>query len=252
MTTPPRRIFIGDVHGHYDGLMQLFDAISPTRADQIYFVGDLIDRGPKSAQVIEFVRRYNYPCVLGNHELLLLDAFPDGGTNMSAFQNWLYSGGQTTLSSYSTTEGLLAHIEWLKTLPLYLDLGDIWLVHAGIDPRKPLKQQTHQEFCWVREPFQSLEQPYFNDKLVIVGHTITFTLPDVEPGQIAQGPGWLGIDTGAYHSKSGWLTAVDVDNARVYQTNVFQKQVRTRSLKDAIATISPQKISRRARQPVES
>ncbi|MBE9080068.1 serine/threonine protein phosphatase [Romeria aff. gracilis LEGE 07310] len=249
MTNPPRRIFIGDVHGHYDGLMQLFETIAPARGDQIYFVGDLIDRGPKSAHVIEFVRKNNYPCVLGNHEQLLLDAFPNGGTNMAAFQNWLYSGGQTTLASYSTTDHLLAHIEWLKKLPLFLDLGDIWLVHAGIDPRKPLGQQTSQDFCWVREPFQSFERPYFTDKLVIVGHTITFTLPDVSPGQIAQGPGWLGIDTGAYHSKSGWLTAVDIDNALVYQANVFQKATRTRSLKDAIAPISPQKIGRRARQP---
>jgi serine/threonine protein phosphatase 1 len=67
-----RRIIIGDVHGHYDGLMLLLDSIEPTTDDQIYFLGDLIDRGPKSAQVVDFVRENNYGCVLGNHEQMAL------------------------------------------------------------------------------------------------------------------------------------------------------------------------------------
>ena len=55
-----RRIFIGDIHGHYDGLMMLLDEIAPTAEDQVYFLGDLIDRGPSSAQVLEFVQKSGY------------------------------------------------------------------------------------------------------------------------------------------------------------------------------------------------
>ena len=64
----PRRIFVGDVHGHYAGLMSLFEAVAPDSADQVYFVGDLIDRGPQSSQVVDYVRQQGHRCVLGNHE----------------------------------------------------------------------------------------------------------------------------------------------------------------------------------------
>ncbi len=234
-----RRIFIGDVHGHYAGLMRLTEMIAPTATDTLYFVGDLIDRGPRSAQVVEFVRQHNYPCVLGNHEHLLLNAFPDENPNLGAFQGWLNSGGQPTLTSYPTTEDLLEHVEWLKTLPLYLDLGDILLVHAGLNPQKSLANQSQIDLCWIRDEFHRHPVPFFPDKRVVTGHTITFTLPGVAPGQIAQGPGWLDIDTGGYHPKSGWLTAVDIDHELVYQVNTKTQAKRTKSLAAAIAIVEP-------------
>ena len=86
-------------------------------------------------------------------------------------------------------------------------------------------KQTTEQLCWVRDEFHSIRQPYFPDKLIIIGHTITFTLPGVSPGKLAQGQGWLDIDTGAYHPKSGWLTGLDITNRRVYQVNVFQHKV---------------------------
>ncbi|MGB7086104.1 MAG: metallophosphoesterase family protein [Phormidesmis sp.] len=245
-----RRIFIGDVHGHYDALMQLVNMLGLTQGDTLYFVGDLIDRGPKSAQVVEFVRQGNYPCVLGNHECLLVDAFPDQNSDLGAFQGWLVSGGQPTLTSYASTDALLAHIDWFKTLPLYLDLGDVLLVHAGLNPKKPLAKQTHMDFCWIRDAFHSHPQAVLPDKRIVTGHTITFTLPGVEPGQLAQGPGWLDIDTGAYHPKSGWLTAADLDNALAYQVNSFTQASRTRLLNEITISVDPEAVQprKKARQ----
>lgn len=225
-----RRIFIGDVHGHYDGLMQLLAAIAPTENDQVYFVGDLIDRGPASSQVVEYVRQHADGCVMGNHEQLLLSAFVGGQVNGTALQAWLHSGGQSTLASYDNIDLLTEHLTWLRKLPAYIDLGDVWLVHAGIDPQVPIAEQTFNEFCWVRDDFHNHPTPCFADKLVVTGHTITFTFPDVEPGQVVAGPGWLDIDTGAYHPKSGWLTGLDLDNEQVYQVNVYSKVQRQRSL----------------------
>ena len=245
-----RRIFIGDVHGHYDGLMQLVAMIAPTLEDRLHFVGDLIDRGPKSFQVMEYVRQSGYPCVLGNHEHLLLNAFPEDNPNLGAFQGWLYSGGQPTLTSYPDTEKLLEHVEWLRELPLYIDLGDIFLVHAGLDPSKPLRQQTQIDLCWIRDIFHSSPAPFFDNKLVITGHTITFTLPGVKPGEIARGAGWLDIDTGAYHPKSGWMTAVDVDNGLVYQTNTITQAKRMTSLDKASVQIEPAAVRPRQRKHV--
>ena len=248
-----RRLFIGDVHGHYDGLMQLLNKIALTDQDRLYFVGDLIDRGPKSAQVVKFVRHRADGCVLGNHEQLLLEAFPQDGAHLPMLQGWLYSGGQATLSSYGEVEDLLKDIDWIRGLPLYLDLDDVWLVHAGVNPKLPVEKQTQQDLCWIRNAFHSSTEAYFADKLIITGHTITFTLPGVAPGQIAQGRGWLDIDTGAYHPKSGWLTAVDLDNALVHQVHVVQGTLRSRPLSEAVYTIKPAQIRpRRSQIPAKS
>lgn len=241
-----RRIVIGDVHGHYDGLMTLLEAIAPNSDDQVYFVGDLIDRGPKSAQVLHFVKESPYHCLLGNHEQMLLDVFGDAEINGQALQAWLYSGGHATVNSYGDDGVPQEDIDWIATLPTYLDLGDIWLVHAGVNPRLPLEKQTAEDFCWIREEFHSSRQPYFRDKLIITGHTITFTLPGVAPGKLAQGNGWLDIDTGAYHQKSGWLTGLDVTNGLVYQVNVSsRRRVRKLSLKDAVARVEPSQVTKR-------
>lgn len=240
--TNQRRIVIGDVHGHYEGLMTLLEAIAPDSEDQLYFLGDLIDRGPKSSQVVDFVKNHNYPCLLGNHEQMLLNVLCNGRASTPAMQSWLYSGGQATVASYQEATIPHEHLEWFQELPTYLDLGDIWLTHAGVDPELPLTEQTAEEFCWIRDEFHSIEQPYFADKLIIIGHTITFTFPGVAPGQLAQGKGWLGIDTGAYHPRSGWLTGLDTTNDLVYQVNVFKKLVRTMPLQEAAIAIDPSQI----------
>jgi serine/threonine protein phosphatase 1 len=237
--TSYRRIVIGDVHGHYEGLMTLFEAIAPSSDDQVYFLGDLIDRGPQSAQVVDFVKDNGYHCLLGNHEQMLLSILTNPSTSASILQTWLYSGGQATVASYQKALIPQEHIEWFKNLPVYLDLGDIWLVHAGVDPYLPLEEQTADQFCWVRDRFHTTEKPYFPDKLIIVGHTITFTLPGVVPGKLAQGQGWLDIDTGAYHSRSGWLTGLDATNWQVYQVNVHNNCLRVLSLEEAVTIVAP-------------
>jgi serine/threonine protein phosphatase 1 len=238
----PRRIFIGDVHGHYDGLISLLTAIAPASDDQVYFLGDLIDRGPQSSQVVDFVRNSPYLCLLGNHEQLLLESFPTGEVHEPALQAWLYSGGRATVSSYKDVDLLMEHLQWMATLPTYLDLDDIWLAHAGLHPELPVEQQTPQELCWIREEFHSSQTAYFPDKLIITGHTITFTLPGVAPGELAQGQGWIDIDTGAYHPRSGWLTGLDITNQKVYQFNVFQHTLRILPLEEATAKVEPNRV----------
>lgn len=243
--TSHRRIVIGDVHGHYNGLMGLLEAISPDKEDEIYFIGDLIDRGPQSSKVVEFVKNNADGCILGNHEQMLIDVVSGGEMAAQVQQSWLYSGGYATITSYPDATIPEEHLEWMKNLPIYLDLGDVLLVHAGVDPKMPLEAQTSDQLCWVRDEFHSMETPYFSDKLIVIGHTITFTLPGVVPGKIAQGQGWIDIDTGAYHPKSGWLTGFDITNNQVYQFNVHQQRSRILTLKEAVTSIEPSKIKRR-------
>jgi serine/threonine protein phosphatase 1 len=245
-----RRIIIGDVHGHYAGLMQLLDEIAPATDDAVYFLGDLIDRGPQSCQVIDFVRYSPYHCLLGNHEQMMLGSFKNGRVYEPCMDAWLQSGGHATISSYPNAFIPWDHLDWLKTLPTSFDLGDLWLVHAGVNPRLRPEQQTAQDTCWIRDEFHRHPRPYFADKLIITGHTITFTLPDVQPGQLAQGPGWLGIDTGVYSVRSGWLTGVDIDNQLVYQVNIWTSNLRVRSLKDAVQSIDPTRVKPRQATPL--
>lgn len=222
--------------------MTLLDAICPGSGDQVYFLGDLIDRGPSSAQVVDFVRKSSYPCLLGNHEQLLLEAFPGGKVHDPALQAWLFSGGRATVSSYNDLDLLVEHWHWARNLPLYLDLGDVWLVHAGVNPHLLVEEQTAQELCWIREEFHSSRTPYFPDKLIVTGHTITFTLPGVNPGELAQGEGWIDIDTGAYHPRSGWLTGLDITNRMVYQAHVFRGEVRVLHLEEAAVKVEPTRV----------
>jgi serine/threonine protein phosphatase 1 len=233
-----RRIIIGDVHGHYNTLISLLDAIAPASDDQVYFLGDLIDRGPHSAKVVDFVLANKYKCLLGNHEQMLLDAVGNGQIVNNLLQAWLYSGGYATLVSYDNNIPQ-DHLDWMKALPTYLDLGDIWLVHAGVHPQMPIEAQTSDHFCWIRDEFHSMTQPYFADKLIITGHTITFTFPGVQPGQLVSGAGWLDIDTGAYHQNSGWLTGLDVTNKKVYQVNAKKGTRRTLSLEKVAVQVEP-------------
>ena len=243
-----RRIVIGDVHGHYDTLIALLDAVSPTSSDKIYFLGDLIDRGPKSAQVVDLVMRNQFECLRGNHEEMLLDVVGTGEVSVELYQSWLYSGGHATVESYDSKIPQ-EHIDWIKNLPLYADLGDYWLVHAGVDPNIPITKQCADQFCWIREDFHTSNRAYFPDKLIITGHTITFTLPGVKPGQIAAGKGWLDIETGAYHRNSGWMTAIDLDGRKVYQANTFGGRIRIMPLRKAIAKVDcSQVMSRKIRK----
>lgn len=228
--------------------MKLLDAIAPGRNDRVYFVGDLIDRGPKSSHVVRFVRDSGHGCVLGNHEQMLLESVTQGRVQQHAVQSWLHSGGQATISSYTSSTALTNDVEWMRTLPAYLDLGDIWLVHAGMHPGLAVEAQTIQECCWIREEFHSATRPYFPNKLIISGHTITFTLPNVIPGALAKGYGWLDIDTGAYHPRSGWLSGVDMASKQVYQFNVVHNVLRILPLAEAMVQIDPTQVVARRRQ----
>lgn len=230
-----RRFVIGDVHGQFDALMLLVEKIDLQPKDQLFFLGDLIDRGPKSAEVVEWVKANNFPCIKGNHEIMCLDAYgsPD---SPGIWQGWLVNGGARTLQSYGEEGMSDEHLAWMWDLPLYLDLGEVWLVHAGVNPLLPLDDQSANEFCWIREEFHSSTAPYFPDKTIITGHTITFTFAGVQPGQIVRGAGWIDIDTGAYHPKSGWLTALDIDGWIVHQTNAFNHQYRCFPLADIVVS----------------
>jgi len=241
------RYVIGDVHGQFEGLMLLMQQINLKADDQIFFLGDLIDRGAQSAHVVDWVMRHGHTCLKGNHEQMCLEAF-NAPNSSSVWQSWLINGGSRTLESYGEAGVSDQHLDWMQNLPLYYDLGDYWLVHAGLDPSLEIYEQGSSEFCWIREPFHRSTEPYFNRKTIITGHTITFVFPGVKPGQVAKGAGWLDIDTGAYHPKSGWLTALELDSSMVYQANTFSSLVRSLPLAQITTQVTPSSSKRLAKR----
>ncbi len=217
---------IGDVHGRLDLLTKLIAAIendSEARGDAettIVLLGDLIDRGPESAGVLQAVRqwqdRLNLRVICGNHEEMFLRCF----TDIPLFSRFMQFGGCEMLLSYPldakrllAADLLEAHRMMLETVPPadiamieafedFIVIGDYLFVHAGIQPGVPLGEQTVETMRWIREPF--LGHGGAHDHIVVHGHTIADE-PEI-------GHNRIGIDTGAY--MSGKLTALCLEGDR--------------------------------------
>lgn len=217
---------IGDVHGRVDLLRRLHALIEadngrrPAAETVLVYLGDYIDRGPASREVVEFVMQ-NPPWATrvvrlrGNHEEALL-TFIDDPQRMRA---WLDYGGLATLHSYGVRmpssvtpeqrlvmmgEGLrealpTSHTDFFRGLSFQESLGDYLFVHAGVNPELPLDQQSPSDLLDIRSPFLEWGRPLA--KVVVHGHTIS-QRPEFLPWRI-------GIDTGAY--ATGRLTCLVLD-----------------------------------------
>ncbi|MBH5323416.1 metallophosphoesterase [Aurantiacibacter sediminis] len=224
---------VGDIHGRADLFAALADAIDAEIAEcdadgiqcHIILLGDLVDRGPDSAGVIDqakaWGKRRSVRTLIGNHEEMFLDAFE----SKDVLRHFLRHGGRETLMSYgidrkafsklsvSEIQQLMEeavpakHRKFLRKCEDMVQFGDYLFVHAGISPGVPLDQQKTRALRWIREPF--LSHTGSHGVVVVHGHTITD-----EPVQTGNR---IGIDTGAY--ASGRLTALVLeDDGRRYLT----------------------------------
>jgi serine/threonine protein phosphatase 1 len=218
---------VGDIHGRLDLLNNLLSRIADdlrarpvaAGAATIVFLGDLIDRGPDSAGVIERISTLrDVPArallLLGNHEEILLRVL-DGEPGLA--YDWLGFGGDACVESYGLSAAAMtamseariaealraamppAHVAFLKEGGDTIRFGDYLLVHAGIRPGVAIEDQQPHDLRWIRQPFLSDEHNH--GCLVIHGHTVT----DVVDRRTNR----VGIDTGAY--RSGILTAAVVE-----------------------------------------
>jgi serine/threonine protein phosphatase 1 len=214
----------GDVHGRADLLANLFTRIDadlqtrPARNSVQVFLGDYIDRGPESRQVIELLigRRkiHNVIPLKGNHEQCALNVLHDP----SLLAQWKSIGGLNTILSYGVTpvwtdsQSMSAvaiafannlpehHLRFLQNLPLSFTCGDFFFVHAGARPGIRLQEQSENDLLWIREDFLLHEEDF--GKVVVHGHTPTLE-PDIRPNRI-------NIDTGAY--ATGRLTCLVLED----------------------------------------
>jgi len=220
---------VGDIHGRLDLLEQLLAIIGDDVAagapgrPTIVFLGDMIDRGPHSRQVVERIAAgppaagplagAGWVALVGNHEDYMLRFLADPAVAPS----WLRNGGLATIRSYAggdppgddpttlrdTLDRALPsdHLRFLGQLPAAHVEGDYLFVHAGVRPGVALARQECADLLWIREPFLGSAEPF--GKMVVHGHTVV-PEPDIRPNRIA-------IDTGAW--RTGRLTALALEGA---------------------------------------
>jgi len=138
------------------------------------FLGDYVDRGPDSAQVIQYMIDHpEFICLKGNHEDMMV----------SGHRAWLSNGGVETLESYKgvSKEKVQEHIDWMRALPLYYEDEHRIYVHAGLSPGVPLEEQSETAMLWIREEFLLCGNDF--GKLVIHGHTPRRQV-DIQPNRI--------------------------------------------------------------------
>lgn len=221
---------VGDIHGCYDQLRRLLTQIASDaeasangRTTTIIFLGDYVDRGPASRQVLDALcwlkrrRPFHLQFLKGNHEEVMLGYI---ATPVRA-REWLRFGGSETLQSYGVTppapddppeahlaarDDLLerlpvAHLRFLEDLELMVGVGDFAFVHAGIKPGVALSRQEEEDLLWIREEFIGSEESH--GRIIVHGHTWDSDRPQVRPHRI-------GIDTGAY--ETGVLSALRIED----------------------------------------
>ena len=227
---PNDRIYaIGDIHGRVDVLYQMIELVvadvekfQDNRMPRLVFLGDYIDRGDNSREVIDILTMIEkelvfegVDCLLGNHEAALL-AFVD---NPSQAHSWLRFGGMQTLASYSVAppspqfgahelvsvrdalvDGLGPHLQFLRACKTVVASGDVIFAHAGLDPDRPITEQPQDAVLWGRSGF--LDSGGIPGKRVVHGH-YDGPEPVVLPHRVC-------VDTGAYYT--GRLTAVRLDD----------------------------------------
>lgn len=220
---------ISDIHGCYDELMALYKKlpINPEK-DRMVFLGDYIDRGPKSREVVQQLMDWKkqYPhwvMLYGNHEDLMLDALMYGGRVYGSFDLWFNQGGRQTYYSYlpkdltryeraiSSIKDTISkeHIEWLASLPRYFEDDKYIFVHGGVKPSKTPADTDPQDLIWIRDEF--IDSDYDWGKKVIFGHTPAKNLePTVMKNKI-------GIDTAVCYSAFNKLTCVELPSEKFYQ-----------------------------------
>jgi serine/threonine protein phosphatase 1 len=228
-----RIIAVGDIHGYWKPVEALLKKINLTGTDLLIFIGDYIDRGPDSKQVVEELIRLsdlssNVLFLKGNHEDMLLGSMGIDAV-VKDVSTWLYNGGHATLTSYGMgrneieqlqriwEEGVRfqlmkeyipdSHIDFYSNLNLYIESERFFFCHAGISPYGTVEEGKNnlQDLLWIRDHLSMIDPPW--EKTVVCGHTPL--------REVLLEDRLICIDTGLYYY--GQLSAIDVLTRELYQ-----------------------------------
>lgn len=209
-----RVIAIGDVHGCVHALDALLDAIAPTSADEIVLLGDMIDNGRESKEVLDRILKLQQQCrvvlIEGNHEEMMLRA----RANEADLNYWMNCGGAVTLTSYHFPGRLKdvpeSHWQLIESCVPYYETADDIFTHANYLPELAMSDQPPHELRWTLFEPQEV-RPHFSGKRVTVGHT------EQRNGEILDLGYAACIDTACW--RYGWLTALDRTTGEIWQAS---------------------------------
>jgi serine/threonine protein phosphatase 1 len=190
---------------------------------RIIIMGDMVDRGPDSAPLVERIRSFatgepNLVVLRGNHEDVMVEALRDGDETL--FSQWVKYGGEATLKSWGIPHHVItgplpsliaaarktipaAVVRWMRKLPLFYRSGDFFFVHAGIRPGVSLWRQRRRDMLWIGKDFLTSKEKH--PAVIVHGHSIVENGPEIHANRIA-------LDTGAY--RTGKLSAMGFEGDR--------------------------------------
>ncbi|WP_369696067.1 metallophosphoesterase family protein [Paenibacillus lautus] len=228
---------MSDIHGCYDEFNRLLSEVRyQPEQDQLVLLGDYVDRGSKSKEVIEQVmelRDESAVTLRGNHDQMMLDAILLDTDEVNS--RWIRNGARNTIESYCGAdffdggmdrsrynEGKAYikrqyehHLSFLDTLPLYYETDTHLFVHAGINPGvEDWKQQPPHDFIWIREPFFNYHTGI--NKTVVFGHTPAVNLHDSEHIWFCDDGDKIGIDGACVYGKQ--LNCLEITEQLEYRT----------------------------------
>ncbi len=217
---------IGDVHGCFKTLCALIESLPQKWDSQIIFVGDLIDRGTHSCQVVDLVIKNSYACVLGNHEVLMMEYYHAFPKHPLRNENvWFINGGYETIESYMRDGGsakIHEHLDFFKDLPMSLELDypdehgkRLFVTHGFGLPFWNKPPDDPLEICWNRlrkHDYKTLDRKKDYAIFNVFGH-------DVQR-EVLLMKNFAAIDTGCvYYQKleNPALSALEWPSKRIFQ-----------------------------------
>ena len=226
----PKRWVIPDIHGCIKTVTSLVnDLIKPTRFDELYFLGDYVDRGPDSKGVIDFIRKlqkdgYNVTALKGNHEDFMVELYDAEKRSKNTWWHnlgnkkhkaWLEIGGKPTLSSFDVThirDVPVDYIEWMRNLCHYIELDHFVLVHAGLNFKNENPYDDLRSMLWLRE--YEIKPEKIGGRRIIHGH-VPVNMELITQAIRNRAYKFIDLDNGPYLSgKEGFgnMVALELDS----------------------------------------
>lgn len=226
-----KRYAISDIHGNYRTFLRALEQIQLSPNDELFLLGDYVDKGPDSRKVINHILQleqadYRVHCLLGNHEVYMLNGM-EAEEDTSDFIAWLRAGGRTTLPNYLLDEeakkmhaDIAVHLKWMKERPLFIETEDYLLVHAGFNFRSPDPFQDKMAMLQIRHWYNDIDPGWLSGRCIVHGHTpmrkeAILSQQDPKRHQLPV----FNIDGGCFYEAEGFghLVVFDLDQ-RSFQT----------------------------------
>ncbi len=215
---------ISDIHGCSRTFNALLDKIAFSQADELFLLGDYIDRGPDSRGVIDTIFKlresgYRIHCLRGNHEQMLLDVLEN---TYSRF-HWYANGGVRTLESFEKMEAEAigpGYIDFFSKLDFYFAIDNFLLVHAGLNFNHPSPLSDTVAMLWVRNWYERIDYQWLGERIIIHGHTPISEKEIRQQWKQLDERRYLNIDGGCVFAGVrqglGSLCAYDLTNNRLF------------------------------------